>query len=174
MCISCRCNAGTTPSSPRTEEPATMSDFILPTPPPTIPSSPKPTLYSHINQSEPHHMLKPFSGNQPDSGTAPPDSKAKYEDFSFATRAIHVGSEPDPVTGAVIPPLSMATTYAQSGVSIYKVSRSNTLTPLHVSLRADNAACIVIVRLRPLHQPHSQCPRISPLLPRIRIRCHRL
>ena len=35
---------------------------------------------------------------------------------SFATRAIHVGSAPDPVTGAIIPALHTATTYKQSGV----------------------------------------------------------
>jgi cystathionine beta-lyase/cystathionine gamma-synthase len=31
----------------------------------------------------------------------------------FATRAIHIGQEPDPTTGAVIPPLHMSTTFAQ-------------------------------------------------------------
>ena len=34
----------------------------------------------------------------------------------FATRAIHVGSEPDPRTGAVTVPISLATTYAQKGL----------------------------------------------------------
>ena len=33
----------------------------------------------------------------------------------FRTRAIHVGSEPDPATGAVIPPLYLASTYVQPG-----------------------------------------------------------
>lgn len=32
----------------------------------------------------------------------------------FATLAVHVGSEPDSVTGAVVPPISLATTYAQA------------------------------------------------------------
>lgn len=31
----------------------------------------------------------------------------------FATRVIHVGSEPDPTTGAVVVPISLATTFAQ-------------------------------------------------------------
>lgn len=35
---------------------------------------------------------------------------------SFFTRVIHVGSAPDPVTGAIIPALHTATTYKQSGV----------------------------------------------------------
>ena len=34
----------------------------------------------------------------------------------FETRAIHAGQDPDPVTGAVIPPISLATTFAQSEV----------------------------------------------------------
>jgi len=40
----------------------------------------------------------------------------------FGTRAVHVGSEPDPHTGAVIPPLSLSTTYKQDGVGNHKVS----------------------------------------------------
>ncbi|MCQ1949201.1 cystathionine gamma-synthase [Arthrobacter sp. zg-Y859] len=35
---------------------------------------------------------------------------------SFSTRAIHAGQEPDPTTGAVIPPLYQSTTYAQDGI----------------------------------------------------------
>ncbi len=34
----------------------------------------------------------------------------------FETRAIHAGQDPDPVSGAVIPPVSMSTTFAQSAV----------------------------------------------------------
>ncbi|WP_336923662.1 cystathionine gamma-synthase [Aquipuribacter sp. SD81] len=34
----------------------------------------------------------------------------------FSTRAIHVGSEPDPATGAVIPPIYQTSTFAQDGV----------------------------------------------------------
>ena len=44
------------------------------------------------------------------------------EEDGFATRAIHVGSQPDPSTGAVIPPLSLSTTFAQAGVGTAKVS----------------------------------------------------
>ena len=38
----------------------------------------------------------------------------------FGTRAIHVGSAPSEETGAVIPPISLATTYAQSAVGVHK------------------------------------------------------
>ena len=41
----------------------------------------------------------------------------------FATRAVHVGSEPDQSTGAVIPTISLSTTYKQNGIGVHKVSR---------------------------------------------------
>src|SRR5579875_3227375 len=34
----------------------------------------------------------------------------------FETLAIHAGQEPDPVTGAVVPPIYQVSTYAQDGV----------------------------------------------------------
>jgi cystathionine gamma-synthase len=40
----------------------------------------------------------------------------------FNTRAIHVGSEPDPVTGAVNPPVYLTSTYAQDGVGVMRFS----------------------------------------------------
>ncbi|MEI2766886.1 MAG: cystathionine gamma-synthase [Dermatophilaceae bacterium] len=49
-------------------------------------------------------------------------------DGGFATRAIHVGSEPDPTTGAVVPPIYQVSTYRQDGVGGlrggYEYSRS--------------------------------------------------
>lgn len=38
----------------------------------------------------------------------------------FETQAIHVGSEPDPVTGAVIPPIHVTSTYAQEAPGVHK------------------------------------------------------
>lgn len=49
----------------------------------------------------------------------------------FETRAIHSGALPDPVTGAVVPPLSLATTFVQSAVGEhagYEYSRSGNPT----------------------------------------------
>ena len=40
----------------------------------------------------------------------------------FSTRAIHVGSEPSEDTGAVIPAISLSTTYKQKAVGDFKVS----------------------------------------------------
>lgn len=38
----------------------------------------------------------------------------------FETRAIHTGQDPDPVTGAVVAPLSLSTTFAQESVGVHK------------------------------------------------------
>ena len=50
----------------------------------------------------------------------------------FNTRAIHAGQEPDPATGAVIPPMHLTTTYKQDGVGGlrggYEYSRSGNPT----------------------------------------------
>ena len=39
---------------------------------------------------------------------------------AFETRAIHVGQEPDPATGAVVPPISLSTTFAQDAVGKHR------------------------------------------------------
>ncbi|MFK7735595.1 MAG: PLP-dependent aspartate aminotransferase family protein [Pirellulaceae bacterium] len=51
--------------------------------------------------------------------------------MKFRTRAIHVGNEPDPQTGAVVPPVHLATTFAQPGAGEwgkYDYSRSGNPT----------------------------------------------
>jgi cystathionine gamma-synthase len=60
----------------------------------------------------------------------------------FSTRAIHAGQDPDPATGAVVPPLHLTTTYKQDGVGGlrqgYEYSRSAnpTRTALQEALAA--------------------------------------
>jgi cystathionine gamma-synthase len=51
-------------------------------------------------------------------GDGPPDEEevARGAARGFETRAIHAGQDPDPVTGAVVPPISLATTFAQRAV----------------------------------------------------------
>lgn len=46
--------------------------------------------------------------------------RTEADDWGFATRAVHVGQEPDPATGAVVPPLSLSTTFAQSEVGVHR------------------------------------------------------
>ncbi|KAH8827220.1 Cys/Met metabolism PLP-dependent enzyme-domain-containing protein [Flagelloscypha sp. PMI_526] len=47
-------------------------------------------------------------------------SVAKPQTLGFGTKAIHVGSEANEATGAVIPPISLSTTYKQNGIGIHK------------------------------------------------------
>ncbi|EDR02942.1 uncharacterized protein LACBIDRAFT_191633 [Laccaria bicolor S238N-H82] len=47
-------------------------------------------------------------------------AKPKLIEDGFGTRAIHVGSEPNVETGAVIPPISLSTTYKQEAVGVHK------------------------------------------------------
>ncbi|GAB3221231.1 cystathionine gamma-synthase [Glycomyces halotolerans] len=55
-----------------------------------------------------------------------------HEGHGFSTRAIHAGQEPDPTTGAVVPPIYATSTYKQDGVGGlrggYEYSRSGNPT----------------------------------------------
>jgi cystathionine gamma-synthase len=55
-------------------------------------------------------------------------SSSTWDKAGFSTRAIHAGSEPDPTTGAVVPPIYQVSTYKQDGVgglrNGYEYSRS--------------------------------------------------
>jgi cystathionine gamma-synthase len=58
-------------------------------------------------------------------------------DLGFETRAIHAGQDPDASTGAVVPPISLATTFAQHDVGLhkgYEYSRSG--NPTRTALEA--------------------------------------
>ncbi|MFJ4174875.1 cystathionine gamma-synthase [Microbacterium sp. NPDC089696] len=41
-------------------------------------------------------------------------------EHSFATRAIHAGQDPDPTTGAIIPPIYQASTHVQDGIGGFR------------------------------------------------------
>ncbi len=70
--------------------------------------------------------------------------------MKFRTRAIHVGNEPDPQTGAVVPPIYLATTFIQPGVGEwgeFDYSRSGSPTRKNVettvaSLESGNHALL--------------------------------
>ncbi len=56
---------------------------------------------------------------------------SSFRDDGFETRAIHAGQEPDPHTGAIVPPISLATTFVQEAVGKhrgYEYSRSGNPT----------------------------------------------
>ncbi len=47
-------------------------------------------------------------------------TSSSLSELSFGTRAIHAGQDPDPFTGAVIPPISLSTTFAQEAAGVHK------------------------------------------------------
>jgi cystathionine gamma-synthase len=53
----------------------------------------------------------------------------------FETRAIHVGQEPDPVTGAVTVPIYQTSTYAQRAVGEFRYDYSRTANPTRDALQ---------------------------------------
>ncbi|CAN5824577.1 cystathionine gamma-synthase [soil metagenome] len=56
---------------------------------------------------------------------------AEHATSGFETRAVHAGQPPDPAWGAVVPPISLSTTFAQDGVgahSGYEYARSGNPT----------------------------------------------
>jgi cystathionine gamma-lyase len=57
----------------------------------------------------------------------------------FSTRAVHVGSDPDEATGAVIPAISLSTTYKQSGVGNHKVRYQ--IYPFQIAFIGLNVTC---------------------------------
>lgn len=46
--------------------------------------------------------------------------RVKNSGHDIATRTIHVGGEPDPVTGAIMPPIYQTSTYVQSAPGVHK------------------------------------------------------
>ena len=72
-------------------------------------------------------------------------SKSDFLNSGFATRAVHVGQDPDPETGAVIPPLHATSTFVQfefgkPGEYIYSRSANPTRTALEANLAALESA----------------------------------
>lgn len=43
----------------------------------------------------------------------------------FGTKAIHVGQDSDPHSGAVVPPISLSTTFKQESIGVNKVTFIN-------------------------------------------------
>jgi cystathionine gamma-synthase len=61
-----------------------------------------------------------------------PSGPMTHDDLGFSSRAIHAGQEPDPTTGAVVPPIHQVSTYKQDGIGGlrggYEYSRSGNPT----------------------------------------------
>ena len=59
----------------------------------------------------------------------------------FSTRAIHAGQDPDPLTGAVVTPIHLASTFAQEAVGKHKgFDYRRTRNPTRVSLETTVAS----------------------------------
>lgn len=68
----------------------------------------------------------------------------ELKDCGFATKAIHAGQRPDPRTGAVVVPISLATTFAQHSPGILYdggFEYSRTSNPTRVAFEQNVAAC---------------------------------
>lgn len=63
-------------------------------------------------------------------------------DRAFATRAIHAGQAPDPVTGAIIPPIYQASTHVQDGIGGFRggYEYNRAANPTRTSLQTQLAA----------------------------------
>lgn len=62
-------------------------------------------------------------------------SKETYKDKGFSTRALHVGNEPDPSTGAISPPIFQTSTYVQASPGVHKgYEYSRTHNPTRIRL----------------------------------------
>jgi cystathionine gamma-synthase len=60
-----------------------------------------------------------------------------FEELQFETRAVHVGSDPDPETGAVIPPIYQTSTFAQESPGRHRgYEYARTGNPTRASLEA--------------------------------------
>ena len=56
----------------------------------------------------------------------------------FETRSVHAGQDPDPATGAVVTPISLATTFAQAGVNDHAgFEYARTANPTRQSIRCE-------------------------------------
>ena len=71
-------------------------------------------------------MMSAIAPGSPVNRSTHQDAPVKLDQEAlggFGTRAIHVGSDPDPSTGAVIPAISLSTIYKQEGIRKNKVWR---------------------------------------------------
>ena len=85
------------------------------------------------------------------------------EKLGFETLAIHAGQDPDPVTGAVVPPIYQTSTYKQDGVGGtrggYEYSRTAnpTRTALETCLAALENGARPRSPSRPAWPPRTAC-----------------
>ena len=68
-------------------------------------------------------------------------SDTDWRDAAFETQAIHAGQDPDPATGAIIPPIYQTSTYVQAEIGVHKgYEYSRTDNPTRTALQEVMAA----------------------------------
>ena len=65
--------------------------------------------------------------------------------MQFRTRAIHVGQERDPQTGAVVPPLHVASTFVQPGVDNCQVLEMSNVADRPLRIHAGVRLCQIVL-----------------------------
>ena len=70
-----------------------------------------------------HELGSDTSNKRSQNENMAQEIKSAYKNAHFATKAIHVGQDPDPNTGAVTVPISLATTFAQASPGQHRVCR---------------------------------------------------
>src|SRR5690606_23653336 len=68
----------------------------------------------------PDHPLRPVEPPAENPHVNPTDPDAPAPVLAFDTRVIHAGQQPDPSTGAVMPPIYMTSTFVQSSPGVHK------------------------------------------------------
>ncbi|TXT15529.1 hypothetical protein VHUM_00032 [Vanrija humicola] len=85
-------------------------------------------------------VAQPAPTPAPQPALFAPHTGFTHEHFGFGTLAIHAGANPDPVTGAVIPALSLSTTFKQRAVGDFAYEYSRSANPNRDNLEAAIAA----------------------------------
>ncbi|MDP9362927.1 MAG: cystathionine gamma-synthase [Chloroflexota bacterium] len=91
----------------------------------------------------------------------------EWREAAFETRAIHAGQDPDPLTGAVIPPIYQTSTYVQEAVGVhkgYEYSRTDnpTRTALHQAMASLEGGRWALAYASGLAATQNLCYLLSP------------
>ena len=72
------------------------------------------------HRDERRRVSGPRDAHRPAQLAAAADVNDDEQDIEFGTRVIHGGQQPDPLTGAVMPPIYATSTYVQSSPGVHK------------------------------------------------------
>ena len=87
-------------------------------------------------------------------------SRGSRPNDGFATRQVHAGVEPDPVTGSILTPIHQTTTYVQPSVDRYREKGYSYSRSHNPTVRA------LETKLAALEGGRGRLPRSAPAWPR--------